>query len=753
MPSEDFPSQTARSLENLVSLLVELELLDAPTSSSVPKDASTTVDVLFEDVSASDNLAQEEVKSAEVTHDADVLDQAMTSSHQETDPSESPGSPDQVNSESSETSLQRFDQLTTAIESLAEEVAEDLPESQLGERTTATQTEGDGEMTQVSQLLLPLIAEMLQVNADKKEWQDTLFQILVPVIDQIIQRRSRQNHQAMSVALATLIPEAIAQEIQHHPRQVARAIAPEIAIAIQEQIRLDRDAIANALASEMGRAIKAQIELERDAMVDALYPVIGNTISKYMVEFVRSINEKLERTLTPEAIQRKVRAKLQGIPEEELIFRESLPLIVQAVFLIHKASGLVMADVQPPDAHRLEADMLAGMLSAIRSFVNDCIAREGDVLELSEIESGDSKIIIESAGYCYIAVVVKGEPSKDFIQKMRNRFAGIVQKHHRLIEAYAGDPRVIPESVLTALEAIRTYTERKEEQQTSKFPWFLLLVLAILLGIIISPIAFFLYRGWRIEKLEQQVAIALDATPELSIYRLIPDYQNGKLVLSGKVPNLYFKSRAEQIAQATLPDREIVNDIIAVDVPPDPVLTQTELKRVSKLLNQEEGVEINTIYNQGEVVVEGTATQTQQIEKVTDALAAIPGINSVVSTVQIQPPTLDTRVYFKPGSTTINQTDLGTKIATVVRYLNLYPDIHLRIVGYTDSMGSATDDSRLALQRANAVKQVLEARGISPTRLQTSGSTEVPPGVRSDQPQWLQRLVLFDPYLPKVNQP
>jgi hypothetical protein len=47
----------------------------------------------------------------------------------------------------------------------------------------------------------------------------------------------------------------------------------------------------------MGTAIKEQISLDRDAMVDALYPVIGSTISKYMAEAIKAINEKVENTL------------------------------------------------------------------------------------------------------------------------------------------------------------------------------------------------------------------------------------------------------------------------------------------------------------------------------------------------------------------------------------------------------------------------------------------------------------------------
>jgi hypothetical protein len=52
-----------------------------------------------------------------------------------------------------------------------------------------------------------------------------------------------------------------------------------------------------------------------------------------------------------------------------------MPFTVQAIFLIHKGSGLIISEVQSLESHYLESEMVAGMLTAIRSCVNDCIAQ------------------------------------------------------------------------------------------------------------------------------------------------------------------------------------------------------------------------------------------------------------------------------------------------------------------------------------------------------------------------------------------
>jgi len=124
------------------------------------------------------------------------------------------------------------------------------------------------------------------------------------------------------------------------------ALGAAISIAIAEQINLDSEEFATAIAPAMGEAIQKQIELEKDKIVDALYPVIGNTIAKYMGETIQAINEQIENTLSFEGIQRKIRARLQGVSEAELIVKQSISFIPQAIFLIHKASGLVIYDIQ-----------------------------------------------------------------------------------------------------------------------------------------------------------------------------------------------------------------------------------------------------------------------------------------------------------------------------------------------------------------------------------------------------------------------
>jgi outer membrane protein OmpA-like peptidoglycan-associated protein len=598
------------------------------------------------------------------------------------------------------------------------------------------------ELTELVNSLIPLIAELLRLKSN--DLRESIVETIVPIIDEIITQRSAQDRQRMGAALAYILPAAIARAIDTEPQSIAKAIAPEVALAIQEQIRLDRDSISQTLGPEMGHAIKTQIELERDAMVDALYPVIGSTISKYMVEVVKTINEKVESTLSPEGIKRKIRAKIQGVSEAELILQESIKYQVRAIFLIHKASGLVIREVQPDSQYQLESDLVAGMLTAIRSFANECIASSS---ELDEIDYGDSKIILEVAGYCYIAVVVKGEPPKKFIRKIRNTLGQIVIKYGRIMEAYDGDPTTIPEPVQLLLEKLIEPDDRQQEQ--SKKPTALLWLLAMLLGMVVVPWGIVQYRSNVGSRIEQETAIALDAAPELSVYRLIPEVRRGKLILTGRVPSEYLRQLATAVA-ATIAERknlEVNNQILAVNVPPDPSLTAQEIKRVTSLLNQQEGVAITSQYQTKTVTVEGFILDRQATQFFIAAFEQIPGVDTVVFAVEKQLPQLTTRIYFEPNSTALKSADISSKIKSIHEFLEQYPQLNLQLVGYSDRSGSQQQNLELGRERARAVREALISLGVSPARLQITASAELPPDVTPSQPLWLSRCVRFEPFI------
>jgi OmpA-OmpF porin, OOP family len=81
------------------------------------------------------------------------------------------------------------------------------------------------------------------------------------------------------------------------------------------------------------------------------------------------------------------------------------------------------------------------------------------------------------------------------------------------------------------------------------------------------------------------------------------------------------------------------------------------------------------------------------------------------------------RVLFESGSATLRP-DSSEQLDNVAAILKAYPNVHLRIVGLTDDVGSADQNLELSRARADSVKTELVSRGISPDRLTAEGFGE-----------------------------
>ncbi|MFS8119597.1 MAG: OmpA family protein, partial [Microcoleus sp.] len=443
----------------------------------------------------------------------------------------------------------------------------------------------------------------------------------------------------------------------------------------------------------------------------------------------------------------KIRSKVQGVSEAELILQESVPFTIQAAFLIHKASGLIISEVQNSESYQLESEMVAGMLTAIRSFVNECIVQPGEVSELNQIEYGDSKILLEVAGYCYMAVVVKGEPPDSFINKLRQTVTNLILSYAKLIHEFNGDPGTIPQSLHPFIQSL---FDPLDKEKSTKPPLMLLGLSMAALSLILVPWGIYQYRRSIDRPLATNAALALASTPELAVYRLNADVAGNTLKLTGKLPNPELRAKAAKIVASTAPNLKLDNQIIAVDVPPDPVLAAGEVQRITAVLNQKEGVSISSRYGDRKVTVEGTITDDADSQKIAQSLKQIPGVQSVISTVKLDPLQIASRIYFDPGTAKLDSTSAEI-IASVKKFMDRYPQKHIKIIGHSDGTGEVATNQRLSLRRAAAVRDALVRVGAAPKRLQAIASPNSPDGVERNQPLLLSRCVVFEPITKTAN--
>ncbi|NES81379.1 MAG: OmpA family protein [Moorea sp. SIO2B7] len=719
------------NIDNLLNLLVDLELMKEDKkdktvdSKSISANNNKTDECVEENIVNFGNLLLINNSYTEANNDASS---ELTKEIKALDKPQQPDNLGYINSNSSTLSEPDLDNSGDDIEKLQNLLSDIiLPEKNQPENSKKFKELQEKlahleyqlyEPQELTNLLLPLIAKLLSQKVAQSKGE--VIEALVPIIDEVIREKSHQDKLAMIKALSSVIPGAISQQINESPDEIVLAIAPA-----------------------MGKAIKEQIRLEQDAMVDALYPVIGNTIAKYMGEVVNQINQKVENTLSVEGIKRKIRAKIQGVSEAELIFRESMPFNIQAVFLIHKKSGLVMSEAQKYGSEQLESDMLAGMLTAICSFAKECAVQPGNTSELTEIDYENFKIMMEVGGYGYIAVIIEGQYTQGFLNQVRQTLSRIILNYGYLMENFDGNPDTVPSSVHQLLEDLINYREEDKEKPARK-P-FALLILGLLIFSLIGGIWVWFFSRHRREILMETAAIsALSSTPELAVYHLNAEVEGKALKLEGKLPNEKLRQKAAQVASATVPNLNVENNIIPVQLPREPVAIAGEVKRLTNVFNYRDGVILSVTYENNRVTVDGNLRHKRDVAGISQAFSAIAGVESVVIALTPQAFPIDKRIYFKTNSASLNPADIQSKIIPIKQFLEQYPDMKLKIIGHTDNNGNETKNKQLAKKRAENVIKALEAQGIAQNRLLVAARGESPPNVNRNEPLWLSRCVIFE---------
>ncbi|WP_028950024.1 OmpA family protein [Sulfurihydrogenibium subterraneum] len=116
---------------------------------------------------------------------------------------------------------------------------------------------------------------------------------------------------------------------------------------------------------------------------------------------------------------------------------------------------------------------------------------------------------------------------------------------------------------------------------------------------------------------------------------------------------------------------------------------------------------------QNEVKVVKEPQETKSTEVITETKTK----EKLKQTQAIEEPV---RVHFHFNKASIKKEYLPY-LNLVAKYLKTHPDVKVKIVGYTDNIGSKSYNDKLALKRAQAVKKHLVKMGVEPTRIVIEG--------------------------------
>ena len=499
----------------------------------------------------------------------------------------------------------------------------------------------------------------------------------------------------------------------------------------------DTRRVADALVQPVELALGTAVKKNPQTLVDALFPIIGPLIRKAIAEALRTLvadlNSAVESSFTPRGLKWRIEAWRAGVPYAQIVLKHRLAYRIDHVFLIARESGLVLQHESAPDLPELDADAIAGMLTALGDFVGDSVGgKSGDTLD--SVRVGEYLVWVVQGPRANLACFMRGAPPAPLHDLLERRLEDI---HAQFTGVPDEDLRSAGDMALrhTWLAPTALLSEAAATNETAQAPSRWPVLLAVLL------IAFAI--GWfaisrerwhaRIEALRAQlnghagfVLTGIDARPwrAVTVHGLLdPD--------AAPLTPEFHAAELGAITPTLLTVGYVSSDDVIV------------ARRAERLLAPPSGVRVGV--KQGVLTLAGDAPAAW-IADAREHAGWIAGVSCVewaltaqadlvaVARAQLQDalrklPTL--RITFVDATQPVPGTDqmLDAMAAAVRRATALASvakvDLAITCVGTNDETGSQATNTKLRTERARWLALALAARGIDKVDLDSSAGSGV----------------------------
>ncbi|MDH3709123.1 MAG: hypothetical protein OER04_04500 [Cyclobacteriaceae bacterium] len=209
----------------------------------------------------------------------------------------------------------------------------------------------------------------------------------------------------------------------HDPNLFKSQVEPIVDDKINDFV----DEMPQRLGPTITETLKIQIQESKDEVVEALYPIVGRMIKKYIQREIQLLSERvdqrLEKAFSLEGWWLRIKGWFTGVKEKDLIISDLAEPHIEEIFLVQKGSGILIGSYSRNKT--LDLDMISGMLTAIKSFVEDAFTRGEQNLELIEYDL--YKIHIQNFYSFYVAVVISGVLTTSFRSDLEDKIMEFVE--------------------------------------------------------------------------------------------------------------------------------------------------------------------------------------------------------------------------------------------------------------------------------------------------------------------------------------
>jgi outer membrane protein OmpA-like peptidoglycan-associated protein len=510
----------------------------------------------------------------------------------------------------------------------------------------------------------------------------------------------------------------------------------DVSVVVAEAIQMRREkgddlALAAALAPTIQETLRESVRRDPHVLADALFPVMGPAIRKSIAETLRgmleSFNEALEHSLSWRGMKWRIEAFRTGKPFAEIVMMHSLLYRVEQVFLIHRETGLVLNHVVAPSAPVQDADMVAGLLSAIQQFARDSF-QSGTTENLGNMTFDELQIRVVSGPNAVIAAAIRGHAPEAYNLAMNETLEEIQRHYSSALAHFTGDPgpfRAAEAQIGRLLET--QYREKPPEMRRPRA------------AMIAGAIAVLLLLGWA----GYSTYLLIEWSRFLSAMRdqpgivVVSHTRDGRTVHIQGFRDPLSEDPRKLISQAGLDPAQADLQFAPYYSLDDAIVA----RRATVLLHPPAGVKLSA--KDGALIPEGSAPQNwiAQLEEKAPWIAGINRLdeshlqNSSLQALNVLKNTLESTTLLFPLGRAELEAGQETNLAQaehairdlVAQAAPLRQSVTVELVGHTDITGVEASNLPLSRQRADQIRTALLRNGIK-------SATLLPRGVGTSQP-------------------
>lgn len=180
---------------------------------------------------------------------------------------------------------------------------------------------------------------------------------------------------------------------------------------LEDHLAFLRKNFPKEYAQIVNRMVEQKIKASQGDIVNAIYPVLGNMITKFINFKFQELKDNIDVQINDLKQNYNpvfwFKNQFLGLKASDMILANADVPVLEEIFVIERNSGLLIGSAAlSPSVNR---DVVAGMLTAIKSFVEDAFERENEELEM--IQYGTYKIVIENFPNYYFALAIRGSIS------------------------------------------------------------------------------------------------------------------------------------------------------------------------------------------------------------------------------------------------------------------------------------------------------------------------------------------------------